>query len=59
MVPLEGLGLFWTWDFFEMGWPPPPLNQFGTWDFFEKEWPPNKISKQVEYEKYWDKLSQY
>ena len=21
--PLEGLGLFWTWDFFEMGWPPP------------------------------------
>ena len=21
--PLAGLGLFWTWDFIEMGWPPP------------------------------------
>ena len=28
-----GLGLFWSWDFIEMGWPPPPLKS--TWDFFE------------------------
>ena len=21
--PLAGLGLFWTWDFIEMGWSPP------------------------------------
>ena len=30
--PLAGLGLFWTWDFIEMGWPPPLKS---TWDFFE------------------------
>ena len=29
--PLPDLGLFWTWELFEMEWP--PLN--GTWDFFE------------------------
>ena len=33
------------------------------WDFFELgtflKWPPKIISKQVEYEKYWYKISQY
>ena len=29
--------LFWTWDFIEMGWPPPTINLglFWTWDFFK------------------------
>ena len=31
--PLARLGHFWTWDFIEMGWLPPPLKS--TWEFFE------------------------
>ena len=48
--PLAGLGLFWTWDFIEMVWPPPKINLrlFLNWDFFEAEWPPKKSSKKVE-----------
>ena len=60
--PLAGLGLFWTWDFIEMGYPHPPkinLGLFWTWDFFEAEWPAKNSSKQDEYEKYWYIIYQY
>ena len=45
--PLPDLGLFWTWELFEMEWPPPPKKiKFGnvvnvkTLEHFETEWPP-------------------
>ena len=42
-LALGGLGLFWNWDFIEMGWPP----SF----FFEVESLPKLFLKQAKYEK--------
>ena len=41
----------WRW--------PPGLELSLTWDFLKVGWPPKIVSKQVEYEKYWNKISQY